>query len=248
MNSQILIFFLSILLFSCSSKSENEQKNIKTTSKVNDTLSYYQIAKAKVVKLFEDDEQEEKIIKKKQNLSDKYEEYNAVKKWFKTSNLEILEKDNLNYYKIVKAETAYKNETSISYFTTPDKGIKYCYFTDDYIYFIEFNYKGTSVNFSNIERLSRGFRFEDFESLTFNDDGKIIQSIEKEYDYRYNITKNEDGFCEITYKNKLWEIIGKEKIATTLTIDSPEFDTSWQESKVFDYTQDYFWFKWLLFV
>lgn len=220
-------------MVSCGGNEEGVEKNIKETSKkTSDSLSYYQVAKNKVVNLFEDDEQEEIFIKKKQELSEKYEEYDAVKKWFETSNLEIFNKGTLNFYKTVKAETTYKNETSISYFTTPDKGIRYCYLNDDYIYFIELNYDGNSVSYSKIDRLSQGLRFEVYETITFNEEGKIEKQVEKNDNFRYTISKSEEGFHEITYKNMLWELHGNEKLVTTLTLDTPQYESSWKDGVI----------------
>jgi hypothetical protein len=259
MSKYILLCFLSILLISCGEKNESEENKHKETLTTTDTVSYYQSAKNKVVEIFEDDEQniektiiidtvgyyqsaknkivelfedddqEEKIIKKKQKLSEKYEEYNAVKNWFETSNLEIFNKKRINFYKNVKTETTYKNETDITYFTTPDKGIRYCYLNDDYIYFIEFNYNGDTVNHYKIERLSRGLRFEVYETLTFNEEGKIKKQVENNDNFRYTISKSEEGFHEITYKNMLWELRGNEKLVTTLTLDTPQYESSWKD-------------------
>lgn len=234
MAKYILIFFFSLLLASCGDKTEYKEKNINDASKVNDSFSYYQKAKNKVVRLFKEDEQQEIFIKKKVDISKKYEEYKAVKSWFQTSNLEILKNDRLNFYKIVKAETTYKNETTISYFTTPDGVIKYCYLNYDYIYFIDFNYAGNSLYYSDIKRLSRGIRFEDLEELIFNDEGKIERQVENDDDFRYTISKSEDGFHEITYKNMVWELRGNEKLVTTLTLDTPQYESSWKDGIMLD--------------
>lgn len=227
MRKQILILALPLLVLSCGG--ENEKND---TYQNFDSLSLYNQSEILFIRGDALEQFIQARVKAKQieieDMLTKYEEYNAVKKWFETSNAEFLENDEYRgvfFSKILKAETTYKDETATSYFTTPDKGLRYCYFNEDYIYFIEFEYDGIDVSHSVIERLSLGLRFEDFEKITLNTEGKIISKAQKE-DYRYSMSYNEDGFTEISYYNMWWELFGNEKRVTTLTTNSKIFGST----------------------